>query len=384
MSRALAGYRWIIAIAASLLLLGLISVIAYDPEPGEDTGPALRTASNWPSGARALLIWLSDLGYQPETIAFRQFSIDPATRVLFVFQPTHEFAAGDINEIQRWVDGGGVLIVASDHPNALMDAYEASVVRQPLASQRATPLQPVFAQPPVETAQVSGAAWLELHDPEWVALLAPDAEPAHPVLATRAAGAGTVFALSDPFVFSNEAIGEADNAAVILNLLAGIPRGSVVAFDEYHQGLTEHGTLTARITREPWGWAIMYVSLLIPIYLALSGRRFGRATPRSRIAALRSRAEYVATMGAMLRRGNHHDWVRRQYAVQVKRTLGARYGVRADQPAREFVAAVAERGGDVETLGPLLERLETPYPVSEQEAVALMRETDMAQKRITG
>ncbi|HUG16984.1 MAG TPA: DUF4350 domain-containing protein [Thermomicrobiales bacterium] len=384
MNGLLSSYRWIIALVGGLLLLGVLAVAVYEPEPGEDTGPALRTSSNRSSGARALVIWLSDLGYDTRAIRFRQFSIDPTTRALFVLQPTHVFSSGEIDEVQRWVERGGTLVIASSEPNGLMDAYDVGILRQRTTDERATPLQPVFAHLPVESVDIAGHAWLQPRDPAWVPLLAAGDGGRRVVLASRAAGEGTVYALSDPRMVSNESLGAADNAAVVLNLLAGIPPGSAVAFDEYHQGLTEHGTLTARLSSEPWGWTIIYASLLALLYLAFSGRRFGRATPGSSIAALRSRAEYVATMGALLRRGSHHDWLRREYATHVKRALGARFRVRADQPAREFAGALSDRGGDAAALGPLLERLESPSAVGEQETVALMREVDAIQKRMTG
>jgi hypothetical protein len=383
MSGVLSSYRWIMFLAGGLLLVGLVSALVYESDR-DNSGPVLRTSSSGPYGARALMIWLADLGYEPSTLAFRQFSIDPDTRVLFVLQPTHVFAGSDIGEILGWVEGGGVLVVASESPNALLDAYGVSVVRQNLGQQTPSPLQPVLVNPPVQTTQVWGSAWLELNDPGWTPLLRAEGERFLPLMAARDVGAGTVFALSDPYLFSNGGIGAEDNGALILNMLAGVPPGSEIAFDEYHQGLTEHGTLSARLSREPWGWAIIYVTVVTLLYLAVSGRRFGRATQPAPIAALRSRAEYVATMGAMLRRGNHHDWLRRQYAVQVKRALGSRYRVRADQPAREFMAAIGDRSGDFVELGPLLERLETPQPLGERETIELMREVETIQNRMTG
>lgn len=383
MSGLLRSYLWIILLAGGLLLVGLVSIAASEPERDE-SGPLLRTSSSGENGARALMIWLSDLGYEPNTLAFTQFSVADSTRVLFVLRPTHAFSDSDIQEITVWVERGGVLIVAADSPNALADAYGINVVPQHLGQQTSTPLQPVLDNPPVQLVALRGHAWLNPIDAEWTPLLRDQREQFRTFMAVRPAGRGRVFALSDPFLFSNGSIGEEDNGALILNMLAGVPLGSEIAFDEYHQGLTEHGTLSARIAREPWGWAIMYVSVLTLLYLAVSGRRFGRAIQPAPIAMLRSRAEYVATMGAMLRRGNHHDWLRSQYVVQLKRALGTRYHVRADQPAREFVAAIGARGGQAEQLGPLLERLESSQPLGERETIELMRDVETIQNGMTG
>lgn len=384
MSGAFAAWRWLIVLLVGLLLLGLVSVIFSNTDPASDSGPALRTGSNRPNGARALLVWLEDLGYHTSTNAFREFSVDPATRVLFVLRPTEAFEDDALAEIAAWVQSGGILIMAADTPNALMSDWGVHVLRQTLGTQHAAPRQPVFLDPPVHNTRFEGFAVLTLNHTAWTPLISTPGDVTRPLLAVRHVGNGTVYALSDPFIFSNRAIGDLDHAALVLNLLSDVPAGSQVTFDEYHHGLTEHGTLNARLLREPWGWAIIYVAVTFMLYLAFSGRRFGRAAPHAPIAALRSRAEYVATMGALLRRGNHTAWLRTQYAIQIKRALGARFQVRADQPARDFATAIGLRGGDISEIGPLLERLESSYTLSEQETIELMRDVERVTNRLTG
>jgi hypothetical protein len=92
----------------------------------------------------------------------------------------------------------------------------------------------------------------------------------------------------------------------------------------------------------------------------------------------------VTTLGSMLRRGKHESWLRQNYAAQVKRALGSRYRVRADQPAREFVTALSARRADAADLAVPLERLEAPQPLDEATTLALMRDVDAIKRRMGG
>jgi hypothetical protein len=377
-------YRWVLLLLAALLLLGLLSLATRQTEPGEDAGPALQVDSNRPRGARALLVWLREIGYDPQTLAFRSFQIDPGTDALFVLRPTFTFSSSDLDEITGWVERGGVLLIVDDRGNDLIHHFDAGINRRAAQPGVATPLLPLFSAPTVSEVAIERASIATLHDPAWIPVLGIDGSRQRPVAALRRWGDGWVYVLTDTFPVSNAGLGQSDNAALVLHLLAGIPPGGTIVFDAYHQGLTEHGTLTARFVREPWGWAIIYAGGTLFLYLAISGRRFGRATPVAPIQTLRTRAEYVGTMGDMLRRGHHHDWLRRQYVVQVKRALGSRYGVRADQPAREFVATLERYQPDASELGPVLERLEDPGQLDEAVTIALLHQADAVQKRLTG
>ena len=65
-------------------------------------------------------------------------------------------------------------------------------------------------------------------------------------------------------------------------------------------------------------------------------------------------------------------------------TRPGRYRVRADQPAREFVAALSERRADAADLAVLLERLEAPQPLDETATLGLMRDIDAIKRRMGG
>ena len=195
-------------------------------------------------------------------------------------------------------------------------------------------------------------------------------------------GRGCVYVVASLDPFSNGYLGHADNWALVLHLLGGVPAGGLLLFDEYHHGLTENGTLNSYLLGEPWGWAILYGALLIFAYLALAGRRFGRAVAPTMAGARRERAEYVATMAGLFRHGRHQVWLCRQFAGQVKRSLASRYRIPADLPAADFVSSLAALRPEAATLAGPLERLERVEAIDEAAALALMREADTLRSRL--
>jgi hypothetical protein len=205
-----------------------------------------------------------------------------------------------------------------------------------------------------------------------------------PVAAAATLGRGRAYALAATLPLSNAGLSRADNWKLVLHFLAAVPRGSTVVFDEYHHGLTEHGTLGARLLREPWGWAILYVAALLFAFVALRGRRFGRALPSFQNGPRRSREEYVSTLAALLRQGGHRAWLCEQYAGQVKRALGTHFRVQADLPAREFVAALAAQRPEAAALASPLSRMEGKEAGDDAAVVALMHEVDAIGDRLVG
>lgn len=386
--RAVSGEVLLLAVLAAVLLGVTALVQPYQPKREEGPAhPRLSVHSNRPDGARALALWVGDLGYAVTAVEYRPFDVGRDVDVLLVLAPVGDFPDEHAAKIERWVEGGGTLVVAADHKHPLLDRLGLDVARS--SATRAVPSQPLFpAAAPSELALKRGAI-LRPREPRWVPLAhaigvdAADGSSSKGIVAAVAAvGKGHVLALSDPYPLSNEGLGQADNWQLPLMALRNAPAGATIAFDEYHHGLTEHGALGARLAREPWGWAILYAAGLLLAYTALRGRRFGRAIPVPSEVARRSRGEYVTTLAGLLRRGGHRAWLREQYAAQVKRSLGARYRVPADLPMAAFVSALAEQRPAAVGLAEPLERLERSRGADDAAIVRLMREIDRVHTRL--
>jgi hypothetical protein len=182
--------------------------------------------------------------------------------------------------------------------------------------------------------------------------------------------------LASAYSFSNAGLLQDDNWRLALHGLGVVPDGSRIVFDEYHHGLTEHGTFQARLVREPWGWALLLGGALVLAYLVLAGRRFGRPLAPVPAGPRRSRAEYVETLAMALRRGQHQVWLRREYAAQVRRGLAGRYHVAPELPPDAMAAALSDRRPEAAELARPLARLEGVERLNERELVELMREVE--------
>lgn len=376
--------RGILIIAGLVVVLAMLAIVARSNETSGVEGPALSMHVTVEDGGRALYIWLSELGYDTRPLEYRTFELSDDVDALFILAPSFDLTEDESERVLDWVERGGTLLMVSEIPSQLLDDLDVNVRSHGGVLESATPLQPVFMTPPMNRMTVNATTHYELPDAAWVPLVGVGDDAGDPVAAVLALGRGRIHVLSSEYALSNAGIGNAGNAAYVSQVLAGVPRGGTVVFDEYHHGLTEHGTLTQRLVREPWGWAVLWTVAFTFAWLAFSGKRFGKALPPPPNWARRSSGEYVTTLGSMLRHGKHESWLRQNYAAQVKRALGSRYRVRADQPAREFVAALSERRADAADLAVPLERLEAPQPLDESATLGLMRDIDAIKRRMGG
>jgi hypothetical protein len=351
--------RGALAAVALLLTLGLFVLLEPWLTPGRRGEPIPSMHTSGPDGARALALWLNDLGYTVRSTEHRPFALAPADRLLFQLDPTENPSEAAVDAIVSWVERGGTLVLTARAPSRLTERLGLGLTsRQPTLAE-AVPRQPVFQQPAVRRVAVEATAGLLLREPGWTPLLGDPAEGGRVVAAATQRGSGRVYALASAHPLSNAGLARVDDAAFALRLLSELPPGGTVVFDEYHHGLTEHGTLLARLFGEPWGWAALYGAGLTFAYLALSGRRFGPVAPELVRTRPRPGGEHAVTLATLLRQGGHREWLREHYLLQLRRPLGRRFAVPADLPAPRFAAAVGLRRPEGAELGPRLAAVES-------------------------
>jgi hypothetical protein len=196
-----------------------------------------------------------------------------------------------------------------------------------LAAARAAPVQPVLASPPVASVPVQTTGAIALKDPGYVTLLQTHFGP---TLIGRQEGRGYVYLGVSAHPFTNQGLREAGSGGLVLNLIAHLPRGATILFDEYHHGFGR-GPATVPSLRQIvlsrwWGWAGLYALGICTLYLVLTGRRFGRPIPLAQDIARRTSGEYVQSIADLLRRGRKQASVAQHFHDDIKRRLARPYG----------------------------------------------------------
>jgi len=378
--------RWrdlLLIVALFAILIGF-TVFGPGRNQAEAEGRPGSAHSAADTGALALQRWLGELGYRARNFEYAAWSLPDDADALLVLGPTQQpFTADEADETLRWVRQGGTLVLLTPAPsllngrNALLDALGARVVvsedAQPAPTAQA--VQPLLFSPPVASVPANSDAALELDRDDWAPLL----ETANgDSLIGIQEGNGYVYLGTTPFPLTNAGLREAGSGALALNLLARVPAGGTVLFDEYHHGYRDTQTLRNVALRQGWGWAVLYALAVVVLYIVLTGRRFGRPVPLRADIARRSSAEYVQSLAMLLRRGGKREYVLQHYHSALKRKLARPFGFLPPADDAAFVAELQRHRALDDTqaaqLEALLRRLRAAR--GDEELVRLVREAD--------
>lgn len=370
-----------------LILAGLFAVLALFIAlgPGRAASvPGIGPSSHasGPRGALALYRWIDALGYDVRRLQYgERFAPDPAAAILIVLAPGERYTRDEATAVAKWVEGGGILVLADDRPGqlagaaALFKVFDLELFAPPLDQlpEPAPVLQPVFSDPPARAVVAEATAALRTTRADAVPLVGASAAP---LVLGLPYGAGYVFASATLHPFTNRGLDEGDNAAMVLNMLRRAPPGGRVVFDEYHHGFISQPSLRSLLLGTPWGWAILYTALMLATYLALTGRRFGRPAPLREETARRSSAEYLASMAGLLRRAGRRDTLQAHYRATFKRRLARASGLNPHLDDADFLAALAAIAPErAERAGALLAAMAAPV-ASDAALLRLVAEAD--------
>ena len=368
------------------LILGLIGIVAVayflavaNP-PGQQAGPlSARSADR--NGALALRLWLEESHYVVRTFtdAVRLNDLD----LMFVLNPPTPYSETESQDLWNWVQRGGHLIIAGNpfRLSTLLSKFGVSLGSISFDSNSVALTVPLLASPPIQNVFVQ--AYYEIADsPDEAVVYVADGT--HAVIVSFRIGSGTVWVSGSSYPFTNLGLQQGDNAGLILHMLAGVPQGATIGFDEALR-LDNPPTLLNWLLNTSPGWGIALGLILTLIYLAMRGRRFGRPIPLLEDRLLREPVEYIQAMANLYRRSGQRSVILAHYKGQLKRRLCERYGLRLNTDDAVLIHAIVSRNPDLDEaeLSSLFQRLSADR-FTEQELVSTALAVDEWSRRHIG
>jgi hypothetical protein len=330
---------------ATLFLRGPMELPRSAPPTTSERGEAgLFAARRWLEQERIRTVSLRERFDALE----KRHDLPAAGNLLIISIPAVDaFKTAELRSLDRWVRAGNTLLLLaalSDRPawsglaavhadlKALSGLEFVSAKRQPLSSppppepargarqsRSPEPLFPQLTQPlrstlvanrphPFLTGVDSAVALSDYPHNVWevvvpragfVLALAHERELGEGVLWLRPAGSGTIIVSAFSSLFSNRALGQADNARLLANIVtASLGPGGAVVFDDTHQGLTASYD-PAKFYKDRRLYATLGVLVAVWLAWVLGSTRLRPATER---ASAPREAELVRVTGLFLAR----------------------------------------------------------------------------------
>ena len=322
--RNVAGLGLIVAVV-------VLGVVLIGPPARE--GPPLDPTSTGPSGTRALVLLLGELGAEVDVSDQAPTAADDVVLVL-----ADDLEASRRDDIASWVEAGGTLVVADPmsplHPFPVESPGGLGLVE---GSFDGTCTIPALAsvedlEPPSGSTgygAVPGAQGCYFRD-------------GSAYLATMPRGDGHVVAVGGAGLFVNQVLGSADNAVLAAALLAPRAGTSVTILALPGPGGGD-ATLTDLVGDNVKA-ALGQLGVAFAVYVLWRARRLGAPVIESQPVALAS-SELVVAVGNLLQQARHSDRAARLVSDDLRRRLAERLGLGADSPAAHVAAVAADRTG---------------------------------------
>ncbi len=362
---------------AGLMFLSVLLGARQDAQA--NVPPALTSYSNEANGARALALWLEDLGYPVRRLQGPGFRLERDACLLFVLSPQQPYSSGELRRLDDWVIQGGVLVLATEakEMDPLLEHFELELGTLSDLVEKAEPAQPLLLDPPWTQAQVRAGHHLIAARDDVVVHIRAEGQP---LVLSFEHGEGQVFVAATTFSFSNAGLRDAGNARLVHNLAAAacapLGKGAVI-FDEFHHGYQTARTLTTWLKTSAQGRSLLYAALVTFVYLVVGGRRLGRPSPLPQATARRAPVEHIQAMANLFRRGGKRAAILHHYHERLKRELAHTHRLDPTLNDADFVAQLGALypGLDQAALLKLL-RETGQERVSEGDLIRLAKEVD--------
>jgi hypothetical protein len=328
------GRGWI-ALGAMALLVFLLVLLRGAGTQGRS--PEHASTSDAADGTSALRAYGDALGHASGSVE-GDFTLPSSSGLLFVFTPTSGFSAAEVQQLNTWMQSGGVVVYAAEDGDPQVDLQFGLRRTTSTVTAKAHAAAPILGG----VGAVAGASAARALRPtaSQVALLRNDAGD---VLGVRQdIGRGQLVALTDPLILCNGYLGKPDNGRFAADLMAMTPAGGRVWFDEFHHGAAASGSPETAWMTTPWGIALVVTVVIVFVGLALRGRAFGPRIPM-RAREDRSSAEYAVAVGSLLHRTGARRVTLEALLSATRRAVAQRVGLGGDVPSDRLNATIEQR-----------------------------------------
>jgi hypothetical protein len=354
-------------IAVVLLAAGLLAVTLLVGAPSSSHDHALDPASTQSDGTKALVLLLQESGANS---VVTDHVPAPGTDVAVLLADTTSRSFTD--QLERWVEGGGVLVVA-DHYSSFAPPVDAAP----------TPFGDAEIQVARGSCDIPALAGLfELFSPTGSTRYRVPAgsgscfaDGSRAFVVDTPTGRGHVVAVGTPDVFTNAALDQGDNAGLAVALMAPIPGHRV----DVLYGMSAHGSPAASRgdlgSLVPTGVKLGLVELVLAfgVYAWWRARRLGRPVLEHQPVQIAG-SELVSAHGNLLQQTHEPDRAARVLRRDLRRQLGDRLGIGPDAPPQVVAEVTASRTGLPRDQ---VDRAVNDVPVrSEEELLALAHDID--------
>jgi hypothetical protein len=346
------GTKAILLVGALFVLLALLNFFFFtgsrESKENESNGNRSTFAAT-PFGTLAYYTLLQESGY-PVTRLVQPYSTlqgssDIGTLVIVSLPAASNPNAEEINALNRWIQGGGLLIII-DREIAL--EFSGNIQVHTTAAYIASPVRPV--QP---TTLARGVRQLSVSNPSSYVTVSGNsaiidfADNLGAVVADTKVGNGRVVFITEPHIVANNGIEEDDNLALALNVLQDRPAGKKIAFDEYHHGYGKGGlfgsnSMLGYFNGTPVPWILLQLVAMSLLLIYSRGRRFARPIPL-KTDRRTTNLEFVSSMATIARLARASGLAMENIYSEFRRRLCHYVGVGRDIDSPRLAKEVAIR-----------------------------------------
>jgi hypothetical protein len=332
--------RGFIAFGIGLLLV--MTLVAWLNSNQSDLGEGSPSSySVQRRGAKAAYLLLQKSGYAVER--WKQppgrLPADPSGVMLVLAGPEFYPRGGERSGIERFLLGGGSVLIAGVHPSSFVPQSSAEDDEPRVGFAECKPVAPTSLTRGGPISQDGDLVWDSAHDAAVVHYVADSKDDKDdPVVVSYALGRGRVIWWASALPLTNAGIRDRGNLDLLLNSIGDSRR---ILWDEYyheaHEMASTHPSNPARM------WALAQVGFLGLLVVLTFSRRSGPVVPLVRESRL-SPLEFVETLGSVFHRA-HGTQVAVEIAFSRFQQIAARrLGIRGTASANDILVAMAQRG----------------------------------------